>query len=274
MRAVKYKLISTMSLLAVLGSSAARGEGLNPLEDRFSLSLGTFMLGTDTQIRVDGTTGRGTEIDTERDLGLHDADRFRVDGYWRFADRHKLRVLYFDTKNSASRTLDRDLNVGETTFPINLTIDASFETRVTELAYEYAFVRRDNYEIAGTVGIHDLHFGLDVSATQQNTTQTLELSRDANASGPLPVIGFRGIWRFHPNFYLDAQAQFFKISLDPYDGRLDDYTASVVWTPFKHFGLGVGYNEFVTHVDVSADRFNGNLRWRYGGARIFVTASF
>ncbi len=47
-----------------------------------------------------------------------------------------------------------------------------------------------------------------------------------------------------------------------------------MWSPIKHFGLGAGYNEFVTHVDVSANRFDGNLRWRYGGARIFITASF
>jgi hypothetical protein len=271
---VQTKATFILPLLAVAASGLARAEGLNPLDDRFSLSLGTFMLGTSTKIRVDGTTGRGTEIDTERDLGIEDADRFRIDGYWRFAERHKVRLLYFDTKNSASRTLQRDVNVGDTIFPINLTVDSTFETRVGELAYEYAFVRRDNYEIAGTIGVHDLRFALDVSATQSNNTQTLQLSRDADASGPLPVIGVRGIWRFHRNFYLDAQAQFFKISLDPYDGRLDDYTASLVWTPFKHFGLGVGYNEFVTRVDVSADRFNGNLRWRYGGARIFVTGSF
>jgi hypothetical protein len=268
------KALTTLSLLAVLGASAAHAEGLDPLNDRFSLSLGTFMLHTSTQIRVDGTTGRGTQIDSERDLGMEDSDRFRVDGYWRFADRHKVRLLYFDTKNHASKTLQRDVDVGDTVFPVNLTVESTFETRVTELAYEYAFMRGKDYEIAGTVGVHDLHFGLDLSATQSNSTQTAQLARDVNASGPLPVIGLRGIWRFHPNFYFDAQAQFFKISLDPYDGRLDDFTASLVWTPFKHFGFGVGYNEFVTRLDVAADRFNGNLRWRYGGARIFVAGSF
>jgi hypothetical protein len=271
---VQRKVIPLLSVFSVLGSGAALAEDFNPLDDRFSLSLGTFLLSTSTQIRVDGSTGRGTEIDTSRDLGIQDADRFRVDGYWRFADRHKLRVLYFDATNSASKTLQRDVEIGDTVFPVNLTIDSRFQTRVAELAYEYAFLRRDNYEIAGTIGVHDLHFGLNVSATQSNSMQTLQLDRKADASGPLPVIGLRGVWRFHPKFYVDAQAQFFKISLDPYDGRLDDFNASVVWTPFKHFGLGVGYNEFVTRVNVSADRFNGDLRWRYGGARIFITGSF
>ncbi len=270
---MQQKVTSLLALLAVLGSSAARADGLNPLDDRFSLSLGTFLLHTSTEIRVDGTTGRGTVIDTERDLGLKDSDRFRVDGYWRFAERHKLRVLYFDTKNSSGRTLERDIEVRDTVFPVNLTVESSFRTRVAELAYEYAFVRRDNYEIAGTVGIHDLRFALNITATQNNQ-QAAQLGRDADASGPLPVVGLRGVWRFHPNFYLDAQAQFFKISLDPYDGRLEDYSASVVWTPIKHLGIGAGYNKFITRLDVSADRFDGSLRWRYGGARIFIIGSF
>jgi hypothetical protein len=271
---VQRKVTSLLSALALLGSGATRAGDFDPLNDRFSLSLGTFLLNTSTQIRIDGTTGRGTELDTSRDLGIKDSDRFRVDGYWRFAERHKLRVLYFDTTNSASKTLQRDIDVGDTIFPLNLTVNSKFQTRVTEIAYEYAFLRRDNYEISGTVGVHDLHFKFDVSAMQNNSSQTLQAARDADVSGPLPVIGLRGLWRFNPKLYLDAQAQFFKISLDPYDGRLDDYNISLVWTPLKHFGFGAGYNEFVTHIDVSADRFNGNLRWRYGGARIFVIGSF
>jgi hypothetical protein len=39
-------------------------------------------------------------------------------------------------------------------------------------------------------------------------------------------------------------------------------------------GFGVGYNDFTTRVDVDDDNFRGRLKWSYGGARIFVTASF
>lgn len=261
-------------LLSGLGSSVAHAEAGNPLTDRFSISLGTFLLDTSTELRIDGMAGNGTEFDAERTLGLKDSDRFRVDGYWRFADRHRLRVMYFDAKRSASRVLDTELVVGDTVFPVNGQIDSSFDTRVAELAYEYAFLKRDNYEVAASIGIHDLRFALDISAMQTASGQPLDLARTANANGPLPVIGLRGTWRLNDRFYLDGQAQFFKISLDPYDGRLEDYTLSVVWQAFKHVGLGVGYNEFVTRLDVSDDRFDGRLRWEYGGARIFLVGSF
>ncbi|MEJ1963789.1 MAG: hypothetical protein WDO56_20395 [Gammaproteobacteria bacterium] len=261
-------------VLALSAHAAASAEPGNPLTDRFSVSAGTFLLGTSTQIRVDGDTGNGTQLDTERDLGMKDSDRFRADGYWRFRERHKLRVMYFDTNQSAGKTISRNLQVGDTSFPIDAQLDSNFRTRVAEIAYEYSFLKRDNYEIAASAGIHDLRFQLDLSATRTASGQTLALARSANANGPLPVLGLRGTWRLGERFYLDGQAQFFKISIDPYDGRLEDYTASIVWMPLKHFGIGAGYNEFVTRIDVSADRFNGNLRWRYGGARIFVVGSW
>jgi hypothetical protein len=265
----------TAACALILTPSLAAAEAGNPLDDRFSLSLGTFLLDTSTELRIDGTSGRGTEIDAEQDLGLHNSDSFRIDGYWRFKERHKLRVLYFNSSRSNTHTIDRDITIRDTVFPVNAQIETHFGTRVGELAYEYAFVRRERYEIAATGGLHNLRFKLGVSAQQNNSSGgAAEASQNADADGPLPVIGLRGIWRLGKQWSLDAQAQFFRIKIDPYDGRLEDYTASVVWMPFPHVGLGAGYNEFVTRLDVSANQFEGRLRWRYGGARIFVTASF
>jgi hypothetical protein len=261
-------------LVSGLGSAVAYAEPGNPLTDRFSVSLGTFLLDSSTQIRVDGDASNGTEFDAERTLGLHDSDRFRLDGYWRFADRHRLRLLYFDTKRSEENIIDTELRVGDTVFPVNAQINSSFDTKVTELAYEYTFLKRENYEVAASFGIHDLRFELNVEAFRTGAGEPLSLERAVNANGPLPVIGARGTWRLSKRFYLDGQAQFFRISLDPYDGRLEDYTFSIVWQAFKHVGLGVGYNQFVTRLDVSDDRFDGRLRWEYDGMRIFLTGSF
>jgi len=258
----------------LIAPSLALAEAGNPLSDRFSVSLGTFLLDTNTNLRIDGTGGRGTEFDAERELGLHNSDSFRLDGYWRFKERHKLRVLYFDSKRHNTHVIDEDIQIRDTLFPVNVEINTTFDTRIGELAYEYAFLRRDRYEIAGTIGVHNLRFGIDVKTTGVPAGGGSARAESANADGPLAVIRLRGIWRITDHLALDAQAQFFKIKIDPYDGRLEDYNASVVWMPFQHVGFGAGYNEFVTRLDVSGSDFSGFLRWRYGGARIFVTASF
>src|SRR4030095_12647903 len=100
-------------LLAAVAPTV-QAEAGNPLNDTFSVSLGGFLLETDTTIRVDGELqGTGTEIDAGRDLGLQDADRFRLDAYWRMTPRQKLRLMYFDTRADGRRVLDRDIDFGE-----------------------------------------------------------------------------------------------------------------------------------------------------------------
>ncbi len=96
-----------------------------PLNDRFMLSLGTFMLSTNTKIQVNGSAGQvGTDVDLNRDLGFKDADRFRLDGTWRFFKRHKLRAMYFSTSRSSTGTLQRDITIGDTTYPVDATVTA------------------------------------------------------------------------------------------------------------------------------------------------------
>jgi hypothetical protein len=261
--------LSAAALLAA--TPLVHAEAGNPLNDRFSISLGGFLLDTDTEIRVDGEAA-GTEIDAGRDLGLQDADRFRVDAYWRMTPRQKLRLMYFDTNAENTRALQRDIIFDDEEYEIDLEVTGRIETQVTALSYEFDFLQSDTYELGGTFGIHNLGFevGLEAEANGQSAAR----SSEASADGPLPVFGLHGVWRINDKWYLDGGIQYFSISFDPYDGSVTDFTASVVWQATKHFGFGAGWNQFRTKVEVDGDRFDGELKWTYGGARIFVTASF
>lgn len=266
------RVLAALLPLCLCGTAVA--EAGDPLTDRFSLSAGTFLVTTGTKVRLDSDAGlvTGSEIDVERDLGVGDRDSGRVDGYWRFAERHKIRLMYFDTSRSASRQTSRDIVFGDTTYPVNIDVETRFSTTVAEVAYEYAFLRRDTYELAGSVGVHNIRFDLGLSATSGGASASRDES--AHVDGPLPVVGLHGVWRLGEKFHLDAQAQFFSLNVGAYDGHLEDYNVSLVWMPLKHLGIGAGYNDFVTRVDVDASRFNGRLRWHYGGARLFATMSF
>lgn len=250
---------------------ASFAEAGNPLTDTFSISLGGFLLETDTTIRVDGEAA-GSEIDLGRDLGLQDADRFRVDAYWRMTPRQKLRLMYFDTSAQRTRTLQDEIVFDDEVYEVNLEVTGSIETQVTALSYEFDFLQGDNYELGGTFGIHNLSFevGLEAEANGLSAAR----SSEAKANGPLPVIGLHGVYRINDKFYLDGGIQYFSISFDPYDGSVTDLTASVVWQATDHFAFGAGWNQFRTKVEVDGDNFDGELKWKYGGARIFVTASF
>jgi hypothetical protein len=251
----------------------------NPLDSRFIVDVGYFFLSTDTRVRVDGETSDqvGSDINFDDTFGVGDFDRFRVDGLWRIAPRHLIRAMYFQNNRHATRSIERDVNFQDETFPVGATVDARSELTVAQLSYEYAFLRRENYELAGGIGIHYLDLGLSLDATLSAQGNQASRRADASAStqAPLPVLGLRWFWRLPHNFYVGAQAQYFYIEFDPYKGSLTDLKATVVWQATDHFGVGVGYNDFRFSFDISDNgAFDGRLRWNYGGAMAFATFMF
>ncbi|MEO8307498.1 MAG: hypothetical protein ABI616_05610 [Pseudomonadota bacterium] len=88
------------------------------------------------------------------------------------------------------------------------------------------------------------------------------------------MFGLRGLWALAPNWYIDAQAQYFQLKIDNIDGRVTDLRAGLTWMVTRHVGIGAGYNQFVTTVNAERDAFTGGLKWHYSGAQIFITGSF
>jgi len=274
-RAAAWPLRASVFALALLGASAAQA---SPLDDTFDLSLGAFILSTHTTVRAGGSPGPaapveiGTPIDVERQLGISDRTSFRLDGYWRFFERHKLRVMYFDESRSTDKSITDEIVFRGQTYSVNTQVGTSFKTLVAELAYEYAFLRGEHYELAGSLGIHELTFKLQLTAVGQNVNA--QQSARADVTGPLPVIGVHYVWEFYPRWSLDAMFQFFALKYQQYDGNLQDYTATVYYMPWKNFGFGAGWNEFRTNVNIDNASYDGNLTWRYGGLRLFFKASY
>jgi len=261
----------------LLGSSVvAADDAPDILTDPFHLALGTFVLNSDTKVRLDGASGTGTDVDWEQTFGDEDTTQFRVDGHWRFADRHKVRFLWFSNERSATRDVDREINWGDVTFPANSRLKGDFSFDIYELAYEYAFLRRDSYEVTGSIGLHytDLAMSLTEKLTAGGGSQQASVSEEASVGAPLPVIGLRGLWALPHNFWIDASAQFFALSIDEYDGNLTDYKVVVNWQPYKWLGIGLGYNQFGVDVDIDKGSFNGSLDWTYRGPMLYYSAVF
>jgi hypothetical protein len=252
------------------------GESPDVLEDPWQLSLGSFIVDSDTDVRLDGDTQTGTNVDWENTFGGGEVTRFRIDGQWRFAERHKARFMWFNSSRSRSRTLSEEINWGDETFPVNAKVDGEFDFDVYELAYEYAFLRRDTYEVSGTIGLHytELSLSLAAEAASSGGTLAADIKEEGSVGAPLPVIGLRGLWQLPHHFWIDLQAQFFAISIDEYDGNLQDYKIMATWQPKKWLGIGLGYNRFTVDVDVDADRFNGSLDWTYEGPMLSYSAVF
>lgn len=272
--AARAALGATLLLLGTGATVAA--DKPQPLDDAFAVSLASFILSSDTKVRLDGDTSAGTEFDWENTFGIGDATRFRVDGQWRFAERHKLRFLWFRNSNTRSKKFEQDIEWNGVVYPVSAKVKGEFDFDVYELAYEYSFLRRDTYEINGSIGLHYTDLGLALTAKAEASGGALEadLKESASVGAPLPVIGLRGMWVLPHDFVVDATAQFFALSIDQYDGHLTDYKIALTWQPKKWLGIGVGYNQFGVDVDVDEGDFKGTLDWTYRGPMLFYSATF
>lgn len=257
----------------VIMTGSSRGPNL--LEDPFQISLGTYIVSADTTIRLDATNeDTGTTVDWDRVVGGGDANRFRLDGAWRFADRHKVRAMWFDFSRSRTEALDREIEWGDEVFPVSVEATAKTQFSIYEVAYEYAFLKRETLELTGTAGIHWTQYKATLSATVNGASGTREASDSAKLNAPLPVVGVRGLWRIHRNFWLDGAAQYFALQYDIYDGSILDTRIGVLWQPNKWLGIGLGYNRFDVDVELDDNDFRGKLEWVYDGPQLFYNVSF
>jgi len=251
------------------------------LDDKFVASMGLFVVQSDVTARLNGQSSTNPDVDFDKTFGKpSDSTRFRADALWRITPTHHARFMYFNDNVSRSATISQDIKWGDYTFQANGVVQSERKYSIFELAYEYAFMRQPTYEVAGTFGVHysDVSLKLSGSGTITDSNGNISpigsVSKEGSAPVPLPVIGLRAGWVVAPQWYIDGQAQFFKVNVNGVDGSLSDLRLGATWMFNPNFGLGLGYNRFYTRVDVSKDAYNGNVKFGYSGFQTYLTGAF
>ncbi len=268
--------VACLSGMAFWPLAASAAEAPNLLTNQFHIVIGTFSISSEPTIELNGETTSGDKVNFDEVLGGGDASRVRLDADWRFGDsqRHKMRLIAFSMSRDNKKVIDEQIEWGDVTYPVDAELKAEFKFSVVELAYEYAFLRREDYELGGSIGLHYAGIDASLKAERTATGEVINRSNDASVDVPLPVVGLRGLWKLPHNFYVDAQAQYFALAIDEYDGNVQDYRLMLTWQPKSWLGVGVGYNMFKVDLDVEKDKFNGSLAWKYDGPMVFYSASF
>ena len=274
-----------VGLLLATATAQADSPAEDLLKDRFNVDLGTFVVGSDLNGSLRGSANTNNQnIDFNKQFGTNaDQTRWRADVLWRITQRQHLRFMYFDNNISRTRPIDQNLAWGDYTFVAGGEVTAQQKFQVYELSYEFAFLRADNYEVVASGGIHydDLTLKLSGNASltvdtptgpvQQATTFS---TKQSSVPVPLPVLGLRGDWAVSDHVYLDGSVQVFKLSYQGIDGNWSDLRAGAAWMFNHHFGIGIGYDRFATHVDLNKGSFNGRLNVGYSGVLIYARGGF
>ena len=283
--------LASTSINAQTGSSAevfttAEGSPSEKLlNDRFIVTVGAFVVTSGINGSLSGRANTSNQnINFDKRFGT-DADqtRSRADVLWRITPRQQVRFSYFTNDVQRTRTIDQNLAWGDYTLLAGGDVTAETKFRVYELAYQFAFLRRPNYEVVAVAGIHLEHLTLNLSGNASLTVDTPTgpvqqpatfTTKSNSVSSPLPVLGLRGNWAVSPHVYLEASGELFAISYQGVNGNWSDLRAGATWMFSDHFGIGVGYDRFATHADLSKVSFNGRLNLSYQGLLIYLQGGF
>jgi len=258
-----------VSLIAGLSCLAAPATAGSLEDDRFSLSLGVFITDRDTEARFDSSLGDGTDIDLETDLGLNSSDSvFRVDGYFRFSERHRADFSVFDMSRKNSKQIDKDIQWGDTLYSIDTVVKSDNGLSIYKAAYTYSFLNGEDGYLGATFGIYVADW--KVSIEEENTG----LAEVGDLTAPLPVIGLRGEYALSDRWSFRASGEFFFIEYENIDGSLVDIYAGFDYSVLDHMSIGIGFNRVTINVDATKSSFGGALDWQYSGALAFLKFNF
>lgn len=261
---------SCVLLVGLLLSSAALAQSEDPFHYRFSFNAAGFWPDVDTTVKANGNGGRvGTSIDFESDLGLRERDTLYAGGMtWNIARRHSLDLLYFELGRNGSRTIGRDIDFRDQTYPVSATVHSLFETDVLRLSYGYAFIADDRQRLLGQFGVHytKVTAGLDREGGS--------IRAEADSDVPLPVLGIAYERRLSDHFSFDVRAQIFRLEFEGIDGSLDNAALNFYWNPARHFSIYAGYNYYNIDVDSRQDQWNGSFDFSYAGPWAGVLVGF
>jgi len=237
--------------------------------DRFSLSLGVFLTDRDTDTRLDSSVGNGTDVDLEDDLGLSSSDSvFRLDGYFRFSERHRFDFSAFDLSRTSNKQIQRDIQWGDSLYNVDTVVETDFDLNIYKAAYTYSFMDSDDGYLGASIGVYVADSR--VSIAEQNLGQ----AEVGDISAPLPVIGLRGKRNISDRWTLRGSAEFFFIEIENIEGSLIDLFVGLDYAILDQLSIGVGANSVTLEVDAAQNDFTGKLNWQYNGGLAYLKFDF
>jgi hypothetical protein len=264
-----YVVVTIIALLAINAPAWAEEE---QFPDHFMLRVGGYAVGNaSTTARLDSNRlPVGAYIDFSDDLGGEKSTTAgRVDGLFRFNDKHGIGFSWYALKLNGSRSLDRDINWGDQTFPIHARVDSEIKFDVYKLNYQYSLFHNEKAELGVLFGFHVMRTSAGISAIGINKSQS------ESVTAPLPVWGLFGEYKFTPRFSAYYNYQMFFISYDDkIKGGLQDFLVGMEYRVLRNVALGAAYNRFSLNAEAKGDTTTLSLDTNWNGGLLYAAVYF
>lgn len=273
-------LVAATSFLALgfAGAVAAQTEN-NRLWPTIDVAVGSYQVDSSDEIRVNGSIERlGREIDLGRDFGLPDRKSVFGGGFnWAFADKHSVGLSTYSIKRDASRSINRDIEIGGVVFPVGASASVDFKSTTIEATYDYWFVRHEKVGFGGSFGL--VYLSLDAKAEASyrfgSSGQTTTRRESASTDLPVPMIGVVAKGSPWPWLVLRGGVRYLpSVTVDQYSGEAASYSVGAdfyVWGPMA---IGVAYSGTYYKADIDDSSWHGSIDLANEGTQVYLRASF
>ncbi len=232
---------------------------------RGEISFSGFITDFGTKFRLDGQSGRGTNVQLEDDLGLDNTLQvFRADGYWRFGDRHRIDGTWYEFSRSGSNAIVKQLKIGDETYGIDTVLSSKVNISIFKAGYTYIFLQTPKYEIGGTLGLHIMDYNATFSALGVGASVSF------SPVAYIPTVGVRGSYAISDRWSFHARADLLPFKISNTSGLFTDIVAKLEFELFPNVALGIGYDIVILDVNIKSERLNANLDWKYQGVLAYV----
>ena len=267
--------VATAAIAMLAGTTAAEAQTAS---DRYWVQGGVFFpkIRSEFQLSAPGVGLNGTVLGFERDLGLKDTGTLAAFAAGvRLGDNWRLGAEYYGLGRTGSAALKRSIVVDNVVYPAAAAITSRFKTDVYRATVGYSFLRGEDYEVGGALGLHMTNFDVSLSGIGSVGGQTAATQvRRRDLLAPLPTLGLYAGWQPAPKLQLGARIDYLKLGISDYTGRLINAEASIGYRVIDHLSFGAMYRFVDYRVTVAKPVWVGEVRYRFHGPALFVQLGF
>jgi len=249
-------------------STYATAQDHPALNDRFFFGAGAFFPQTTTSAQLTSRAGIGANIDFENALGIQNEKSVPVAfARWRVGERWRIEAEYFQLNRSGRKQIDRDIQWGDTTYPLNAVVDARFNFSDLRISAGYSFFRRPDKEVGVGVGLHVAQYDVSLSANGSPTESSA-------VTAPLPVFSLYSQFALTERWALGARMDRFSLRYQSFDGSITALGLDLLYQPFRHVGFGLATRALYIDAAATDDGRTARFRQSFQGPMLFMNASF
>jgi hypothetical protein len=242
-------------------------------EDRVWIRGGAFRATIDTFLQVDNPALGldGTRIDFERDLGFDRGTWLpKVDAGVRLGRAFRIEGDYFNLDRVGGATLDEEIRIDDTLFPIDADLAAAFRTAIWRIALGWSPHLGENGEFGVALGVHLTDASYDFVADLDGVI----LSESRSETVPLPNVSLYGSHSFSETVNLNARIDFFALKVGDYRGQLVDVQATIGARLHRHIGAGLGYRYVDYNLRIRKEDLRAEADYAFHGPFAFLELAF